>query len=608
MHDQLPYPDPAAPYTGWGREHLESLADRTLLALRRWATPGHARFDLPGPSSGAGPLSDGLEAFARSFLAAGFRLSGSTSDPHDHAGWYAAGLRAGTDPAAAERWPLLADVGQARVEAAAISIALHESRAWIWDRLDSASQQHIIDWLAPSAELPYPNNNWRWFCNVTQAFLRSVDGPHDQSRVDENIAVMDEWYLGEVNGRGGWYRDGPTGAIDWYNGWVMQLFSLWYCRMSANQPGVNELQDRFRARLSDYLSTLPDLWGADGAPLFQGRSLIYRYACVGAPWAGAIFDASPLPAGQLRRLALGGVRYFVDRGAFDDDGLLSMGWLDRYEPMRQSYSGPGSPYWSSLGLAGLVLGAEDPFWSAPEEPLPIDTGDVLTTIPQAGWLVSGTAADGIVRIVNHGVDHPGDHQNPFYSRLAYSTATAPAIDDIPVPDNQVVLVDVDGTATERSGFRTLGVSADGGGSSAGSTWGPISCWSAIRNGIEVRAVRLSSAPEHSRLLISGYAVPQQPRPGARSGMISEVRSLLGDGKPASTAHPTANPFGSELLINQIEYTALHVDQWYVAGISLCDAGQQAAEVDRSQWPTLSVDPDDIVSISWPDGVTQQLRP
>ncbi|MDX2973945.1 DUF6332 family protein [Kribbella solani] len=37
-------------YTGWTRAELVELADRSLLALRPWATPGHARFDLPGPA------------------------------------------------------------------------------------------------------------------------------------------------------------------------------------------------------------------------------------------------------------------------------------------------------------------------------------------------------------------------------------------------------------------------------------------------------------------------------------------------------------------------------------------------------------------------------
>ncbi len=117
-----------SPLTGWTRAHHVSVADRSLAALRPWASPGHARFALPGPASNAGPASDGLEAFARSFLTVGFLLSGTNDDRSDHAGFYAAGLAAGTDPAAPDRWPRMSEIRQARVEAAALVIGLQESR------------------------------------------------------------------------------------------------------------------------------------------------------------------------------------------------------------------------------------------------------------------------------------------------------------------------------------------------------------------------------------------------------------------------------------------------------------------------------------------------
>ncbi len=336
------------------RRHVVDLADRSLLALRPWATPDPARFDLPGPSSGSGPISDGLEAFARSFLTAGFRLLRAGVDPHDHAGWYARGLVTGTDPDSAEHWPSLGERGQARVEAAAIAIALHESRRWIWDRLTPRAQERIIDWLAGSIGAKYSFSNWRWFQNVTQAFLRSVGGPYDKDRVGG--PTWSSW-IPAISATAGTATAGRTVAAATSTGTPagsFQQFSLWYCRMSADEPGIETRLDTYRERLRDYVASAADLFGADGAPLYQGRSLVYRYATVGALWTGAIFNANPLPPGQLRRIAVGAIRYFADRDAFDGNGLLSLGWHSRFEPMRQSYSGPGSPYWASLGLAGLA--------------------------------------------------------------------------------------------------------------------------------------------------------------------------------------------------------------------------------------------------------------
>lgn len=143
------------------RAHWERTADRMLLAVRPYATDRHALVRLPGVPSYNGPWSDGLEGFARTFLMAAFRLAGADGkDPHDLAGWYARGLAAGTDPADPERWPTFAECDQAKVEAASVALALHETRPWLWDRLDDRVRQQVLDWLAPMAGDPMPGNNW----------------------------------------------------------------------------------------------------------------------------------------------------------------------------------------------------------------------------------------------------------------------------------------------------------------------------------------------------------------------------------------------------------------------------------------------------------------
>ncbi|GAA3506385.1 hypothetical protein GCM10019016_135000 [Streptomyces prasinosporus] len=59
------------------------MADGLLTAARRWSTPGGAPLDLPGRPSRSGARSDGLEGYARTFLAAAFRVAGTDGDdPH----------------------------------------------------------------------------------------------------------------------------------------------------------------------------------------------------------------------------------------------------------------------------------------------------------------------------------------------------------------------------------------------------------------------------------------------------------------------------------------------------------------------------------------------
>lgn len=199
-----------------------------LLAVRPFASAGHARIDLPGRASTSGPDSDGLEAFARTFLLAAIRLRGDDgADPHGLAGWYAAGLRAGPGV-----WPRPDRLGQAKVEASSIALGLHLSRPWIWDRLAGADRDRLVDWLAAVVGQDYPPINWVWFQLVVEAFLREVGGPWSPGDVDRGLAVHESLYRGD-----GWYADGPERAYDHYNSWALQVFPLLWAEM-AGEPAM----------------------------------------------------------------------------------------------------------------------------------------------------------------------------------------------------------------------------------------------------------------------------------------------------------------------------------------------------------------------------------
>lgn len=214
-------------------------------------------------------------------------------------------------------------------------------------------------------------------------------------------------------------------AIDHYNGWAFHLYPLLHARLS----GSKDLLDTYGPRLAAYLDGYAGTFGGDGAPMHQGRSLIYRFAAAAPLWAGALTGHTRLTPGATRRLASGTLRYFVDGGAVAANGLLSLGWFGPYDPMVQAYSRPASPYWASKGFLGLLLPADHPMWTAVAEPGPAETAAAAVPLPRPGWLIQSTAADGIVRLHNHGSDdQPRDRvlpDSPLYARLAYSTATGP---------------------------------------------------------------------------------------------------------------------------------------------------------------------------------------
>ncbi|TDC61276.1 DUF2264 domain-containing protein, partial [Streptomyces hainanensis] len=392
-------PSPTPPRTTFTRT-----ADRLLLAVRPHATDHHAQIRLPGPASANGAWSDGLEGFARTFLLAAFRLAGDGGhDPHHLAEWYAEGLVAGADPQGPERWPRFSERNQAKCEAASLALALHLTRPWIWDRLPARTQGHLLAWLGEMVGDRMPGNNWIWFQAVTEAFARTVGGSWQQRDLDRTVELTDTWYAGD-----GWYSDGLAGGahrnFDHYNGWAMHFYPPWFCRiLGADAPPG--LLDRYRDRLRRHLEDHRLLTGGNGSPLIQGRSLTYRFAALAPVWTGALFDATPLPPGETRRLATATFTHFLDHGAVREDGLLSLGWHHAFPRIRQEYSGPASPYWAAKGFAGLLLPADHPVWTAPESPLAIEESDHHRTLGPPGWLVSGTREDGVVRVVNHGSDH-----------------------------------------------------------------------------------------------------------------------------------------------------------------------------------------------------------
>jgi hypothetical protein len=462
-----------SPRTGYTRAHWETAADLLLRAAGRWASPGGALLDLPGRPSRSGVRSDGLEGYARTFLAAAFRTAGADGkDPHGWLGRYAEGLAAGTRTPGrddAESWPLVLDhqvQGQPMVESASVALGLRLTRPWLWDRLDADVQDRAEEWLRGALRhVPAPNN-WYLFPFTVAGFLESVGrGDAETARARERaLALLESWYRGQ-----GWYADGDGRAFDHYNGWALHLYPM----LDAHLAG-NEGTTPYGPRLREHLESFASLFGGDGAPIHFGRSLTYRFAAGAAVALGAVTGHTPLSPGASRGLISGSLRYFLDRGAVDDKGLLSLGWHGPHEATLQPYSGPASPYWASKAFVGLLAPAGHPLWTATEEPAPSERADRVLALSAPGLLVQSTRSDGIVRLHNHGSDHVRPHEgesaaedDPLYGRQAYSTRTGPTA-AANLADNHLAVV-VDGARSVRRRIRPMGAGS-------GDGWGWAASW------------------------------------------------------------------------------------------------------------------------------------
>ncbi|MDT0614938.1 DUF2264 domain-containing protein [Streptomyces lancefieldiae] len=527
---ELPTEDRAlSPWTGYTRAHWEAVADGLLWAAWRWSTPGRALLDLPGRPSRSGVRSDGLEGFARTFLAAAFRVAGADGDdPHGWLDRYARGLASGTlTPGRddTESWPLILDhdvQGQPMVESASVALGLRLTAPWLWKNLDAGIQDRVEEWLRGSLRhVPAPNN-WYLFPYTVAGFLESVGRGDAETAAARQRALelMEGWYRGE-----GWYADGDGRAFDHYNGWALHLYPV----LDAHLSGDTEQGARYGDRLRTHLEGFSLMFGGDGAPLHFGRSLAYRFAASSAVGLGAVTGHTPLTPGASRRLASGSLRYFLDRGSLTDDGLLSLGWHGPHEASLQPYSGPASPYWASKAFVSLLAPAGHPLWTATEEPAPVEMADRVLALTAPGLLVQATRDDGIVRLHNHGSDHVRPHEgetaaedDPHYGRQAYSTRTGPTASDN-AADNHLS-VEVNGRRSVRRRVRPLGAGH-------GDGWGWAASWhrpvfaggppmvpglrvesvTVARGPYELRVHRVVGAPAGSRVTHTGWATgPEEP--------------------------------------------------------------------------------------------------
>ncbi|QDB80802.1 DUF2264 domain-containing protein [Georgenia wutianyii] len=625
-----------------------------LVAVRDHASSDHASIVPPGPTGAFGADVAGLEGFARTFLLAGFRLAGENgADRLGLAQWYADGLAAGTDPANPGRWIRPAESGQAKVEAASVALILDMTRPWIWDRLDPTVQQQVVDYLAVVVgDEGYPHNNWRWFRIVVQTFLRSVGGQWSREDIETDLSLLDSFARAD-----GWISDGPLRAYDHYAGWALHLYPALWARMAGAQDLAAGRAERDRAALDRYLLDAVRLVGADGAPLLQGRSLVYRFAAAAPFWAGALSRVPSLSPGLLRRAASGVVGYFaphVERcGA-----LLSIGWHGPWPAVAQHYSGPSSPYWAAKGMLGLALPASHPVWTSTEEPLPQEGADQVFAVSAPGWLVSATRSDGIVRVVNHGTDYAraGDRGGdaPTYAQLGYSTATSPRLTDagrIDPLEQSVALVDASGRATHRTGFTTVGVGLVGDGATAavGSSvarahwltadpdhldYGPgpsgeatdvalLRTLSVLRGAWEVRLVRVETLPDGPpppaglTLRVGGWAVSgegpgqdrSRPADVAAAAGVAGLRSVVVGAGGFTAAgvrrEHDVSPLGATTLTPWVSAAAV-LDRWHVAVIGLDRATGDDSAPTTATLPHVTLSGADHVVVRWPDGTASTV--
>jgi hypothetical protein len=362
---------------------FEGLFEYFSSGFVRHATPGYSRVQYGGMHSRNTYAMDGLEGFARTApLLAAWIYSGRDAAvggpggerPGERLAMLRAGILGGVDPHSSEYWGHIRDQDQRIVEAADVARVLWLTRAG----------------LLEGAGARTPRTNWMLFPVVISVVLASLS-PENASQellqhAHQVFTDYKQYYLDH-----GWFYDPPYG-VDFYNTWGITYDLFW---IHAVDPAFEP--DFIVAALEKSADLTQHLISPQGIPI-MGRSTCYRTAVPVPLVAATLLGSSRFPVGRAVRGLDVVWRYFVANDSLRD-GALTQGYFKADPRLLDLYSGTGSCHW---GLRSLVLAfmhpAGDRFWSAPQEPLPVEEADYHLELAKLGWSVEGRRASGEIII------------------------------------------------------------------------------------------------------------------------------------------------------------------------------------------------------------------
>lgn len=348
----------------------------------------------PGLPSWSGADCDKLEGFSRTMPLFGAwcasgrphelsLLNGASLDlPHE----FKRGILAGTDVEADTYWGDMPGKSNQRiVEAADVALSLWLFRDTVWATLDDNERRRIVEWLSLVDGRPGLDNNWHLFFVMIDRVLAGLGYPGRIRGVREHFERVKDFHLGD-----GWFRDGPTGPVDYYSAWGFHYALAWIDRIDPDWD-----PQFIRESLAAFLKTYRYLLGPSGFPIL-GRSIPYRLAAPVPLVAGLEACPGVVSPGEARRALNVVWRHFLSRGAMHR-GTITQGYYGPDPRVVDPYSGPASSLWSLRSLVmAFALPVDHPLWQAGEEPLPVEVADFDIRIAGPGWRVTGEHESGTI--------------------------------------------------------------------------------------------------------------------------------------------------------------------------------------------------------------------
>jgi len=311
---------------------------------------------------------------------------------------------------------------QRQVEASLVAWSAWLLRESLLAELGPEHRRQLQAWLASCTRVPARRNNWAWFTAVNHAARLALSERWKEFAGDERSMLDDLAFLDSLAlpGSEGLYTDRPGEVlVDYYNFWVFASHYLYWRRMVG--PRYPEWTRKFDRRLRDFLRLAPFFFGANGSHVLYGRSLIYRWAVLTPLVLSYLEGLWPHSPGLLRALVRRNLNCFWQVGAFDPEAgklreTLAPGAT---RDVCEDYIDNGHPYWSMQAFLVYLVPDRDPFWTAPEEPLPVEREDFEQRFESGRFVLLGHRASGQVRWIAAGGGRYDPHYRDKYAKLVY---------------------------------------------------------------------------------------------------------------------------------------------------------------------------------------------
>ena len=247
---------------------------------------------------------------------------------------------------------------QTLVEFGALALSLTVMPEIIWEPLTQKEKDDLAALMLSYGNGPTIGSNWRFFNIFVMSFFKNQGYEVKDGYIDELLQKSLAQYRGY-----GWYNDSP--AYDYYSMWAFQMYGMIWAHYYGEKFNP-EAGRQFVSNFSDLVPNYPYMFAEDGKMNMYGRSITYRIAAaVPFPLVGWLNDPS-INYGWMRRIASSTLLQFLENPALMEDRVPTLGFYGAFEPAVQIYSCRGSVYWMGKAFLGLLLPADNPFWTVVE--------------------------------------------------------------------------------------------------------------------------------------------------------------------------------------------------------------------------------------------------